>query len=91
MKTLNYTIVYTETNQVTNIEKRKNANVYKDFFTKKVSLFHSENGVNIFIDTIDIVHTNYAEFGNLCLQYVLDYLGKKVTDFDTISPLIVAH
>ena len=91
MKTLNFTAVYSEINHVTNIEKTDTCNIYTDYFTKKVSLFYVENNINIFIDTIDVVYTNYAQYTDLCLKYVLDFLGKKVTDFDTISPTTVLH
>lgn len=86
-----YTCVYTETNQVTSISIEHNCKVYTDFFTKKVSLFYTENNHNIFINTFVITHSSYKEFTDKVENLVLNYLGKTAKNYDTISPLFVSH
>lgn len=87
-----FTAVISEINKVTSISIEHNCKVYTDIFTKKVSLFYiDENNYNVFIDTIVITHTNYKEFTDKLENYVLNFLGKKASDYDTISPLFVTH
>ena len=92
MKNLQITAVYTEINKVTNIEKTDNGNIYTEIFTKIVSIFYTdEKNGNIFIDTHKIHHTNYKQFTDKVEEIALKFLGKKATDFDTISPNFVLH